>query len=1010
MGDEFTDEFYREAAFLAAISKSRIGTHPLLTTVLTKLRAKLSLYQINEAGYGTLDNDDTGKEIKRAVFVLAEYECLTKHVSTLRNIFPGPSIFSVLAAKGIERANHAIAQNPRTSSIFQTYDAPNPGNEEELQVNIDLWNPGSPYAVLLIIAVYTARKGTLGLPPDLASDFIKVSQGVFENCLEMIPLWEQSVGKMLAQDRGKPSIARVETVYKRDITNIFEHLGALYGLAKDQRMAIFFYSKGYKSPVHISKANRDEFAAFAATENSAWKDKALNIWDGSVDMVTKTAYHGLRIIQRKQRTGLPAIDQQSLIKLDVTLAVEGQLDGYSDDYIPLTYENLFGTHMVASCPHGCNTVLSPTAYFVDLMQFLRYSRSNSLEAEDVERFSVLTHLLTRRPDLEDLELSCENAILTIPYIDLVNEVMESWVYSRLPKEFEKVAPETEPLPSKTMRHRIPRDVPSSRLDARNNVAKQTTAELSACPRNVIDEIYQAKIGKVVFPMGLFPYSYAFDTIRVILKAMGTSRDEILSLFEPYQPGPVSGEKLKTVDNVYLRRQAAERFGLIEEDFLAITGEGFGKTDPESSSTPLRKGVEQYWGYSSTSDLEAKLSLVKDQFLVRSDLKLKDVADILSTRFINGGFLEDEKIVIVVPPNHDFRRVTLTHNNGNPLTINTWDTFQRFIRLWKALKCSLQELDTSLSIINSLEEIETSRVITPIHLLSLNTIYQIVEATNLSLKETLNFWTASLFLEASNDIISEAEAILFLGDHNISRGQNIQFESVSTMLRIDTSEMVALMNCNVSLGGHSNFGDQPTAKNVAQAYRMIQLSKVLGLAPAELPKLVNTSFYIKYGSPFKTTATTLMFIKKWKEAAVLGFQLQDIIKIDDTQKHEAEDAIQALLPANQRPDVLRSCKLVHELRVARNDIEKRYPMLSEASLEDVQRLSAVIYDNATIARIVLFLEGGKQVEGQGNQGNGRRILYLESLLDQTNSSVQTNHSFTTVHYMIYFHNILESKGW
>ncbi|KAK6533681.1 hypothetical protein TWF694_002613 [Orbilia ellipsospora] len=958
MSEEITDEFYSEAAFLAAISKSDVGPHPFVASVLTKLRSKVTFSRINEAGFGTA-NDEKGKEIRRAVSVLAQFESLTKEISIFRNIFPGPSIFSVLAAKGIANANDAIAQNPRTSSLFEYYDAPSPRNETELRINIDLWTPGSPYAVLLMVALYHARNGTLGVPSDLASDFISVSQGLFNNRLGMIPLWKESVGKMLAQDSGKPSIGGVETVYKRDITNIFEHLGILYRLTEDHKMSIFLYSKGYQSPVEISKSNREEFAAFAGTENPAWKSKALKIWDTSVDMVTKTAYHGLRIIQRKQRTGLPVLDRKDLIKLDVTLAVEGQLDGYSDDYIPLTYENLFGSHMVASCPHGCNTVLSPTAYFVDLMQFLRYSRSNSLEEEGAERFSVLTHLLARRPDLEDLELSCENAILTVPYIDLANEVMESWVYSRLPKELEWVAPDSEPLPSKTMRHRKPRDVRSSRIDARNNSAKQTTAELSACPAIIKDEIYQEKIGKVVFPIGLFPYNYAFDTIRVILKAMGTSRVEILSLFQPNQPSPISGEQPKTADTTYLRCQAAERFGFIEEDFLAITGQGFQQVSDITSSSTLRKGVEQYWGYSSVADLNAKLPLVKDQFLIRSDLKLKDLADILLTRFINGEVSEDEKVVIVVPPNHDFRKVTLTHSDGKPLSLNTWDTFQRFIRLWKALKCSFQELDTSLSIVNSLESLQKKRLITPIHILNLNTIYQIVDATGLSLIETLNFWTFSLFPESLQDTISETEAKLFLGDHNISRGQHIRSKSVSEMLRIDASDMVTLKACSASFGGHNGFGDQPTAKNIAQAYRIIQLANVLGLTLADLAKLAKTSFYTKYGSPFRTTATTLTFIKKWKEAVALGFQLQDILKIDNAQRDETRDAIQALLPIDQRPDVLRSCKLIYELRNYHDEIKKRYPTLLEASLEDAQRLSAVIFDNSTIARLVAFLQGGEE---------------------------------------------------
>src|SRR5262249_1742766 len=36
-------------------------------------------------------------------------------------------------------------------------------------------------------------------------------------------------------------------------------------------------------------------------------------------------------------------------------------------------------------------------------------------------------LLSRRPDLEDIKLTCENTNTTLPYVDLVNEILESYV-------------------------------------------------------------------------------------------------------------------------------------------------------------------------------------------------------------------------------------------------------------------------------------------------------------------------------------------------------------------------------------------------------------------------------------------------------------------------------------------------------------------------------------------------------------------------------------------------------
>ncbi len=73
---------------------------------------------------------------------------------------------------------------------------------------------------------------------------------------------------------------------------------------------------------------------------------------------------------------------------------------------------LFGDVNKCACKH-CQTVLSPGAYLVDLLEYIDGAPKETL--------------FTRRPDLTDIEITCPNTDKSLPYIDLVNEVLEAVV-------------------------------------------------------------------------------------------------------------------------------------------------------------------------------------------------------------------------------------------------------------------------------------------------------------------------------------------------------------------------------------------------------------------------------------------------------------------------------------------------------------------------------------------------------------------------------------------------------
>ena len=100
----------------------------------------------------------------------------------------------------------------------------------------------------------------------------------------------------------------------------------------------------------------------------------------------------------------------------------GPIPQYSDDApssnaaASATLQNLFGALDYCACEE-CRSILGPAAYLVDLLNFTDVAPpKGSANPQDV--------LFRRRPDLQHLPLSCANPNTELPYIDVVNEILE----------------------------------------------------------------------------------------------------------------------------------------------------------------------------------------------------------------------------------------------------------------------------------------------------------------------------------------------------------------------------------------------------------------------------------------------------------------------------------------------------------------------------------------------------------------------------------------------------------
>jgi hypothetical protein len=157
-----------------------------------------------------------------------------------------------------------------------------------------------------------------------------------------------------------------------------------------------------------------------------------------------------------------------------------------------TLEKLFGSMDMCECQH-CRSVYGPAAYFVDLLQFLRKSSS-----------SVFAQLKQRRPDLPHIQLTCENSNTPLPYVDLVNEILEFFVvHNGLPLA---LGP-----------------------DLAKNTADISAEELSVNPQHTLEGAYET-LKSSVHSFRL-PFNRPLEVARIYLEHLGTSRHELMAVFQ-----------------------------------------------------------------------------------------------------------------------------------------------------------------------------------------------------------------------------------------------------------------------------------------------------------------------------------------------------------------------------------------------------------------------------------------------------------------------------------------------
>ncbi len=271
-----------------------------------------------------------------------------------------------------------------------------------------------------------------------------------------------------------------------------------------------------------------------------------------------------------------------------------------------TMESLFGSQDFCECEH-CRSVLSPAAYFVDLLQFVdsepavwdnflaRWQTAHDNQPYTARYTKPYDALIERRPDLPYIQLTCENTTTAMPYIDIVNEILEYYVAHGALSE-----------------------------TAAHDTADATTAELLAGPQNVTREAYD-KVRAARYPLGL-PFDLPLETVRQFCTYFDTPLAHLLEVFRP-------------TDALFAPTQPFDRATIFVEALGLSPSELAIFADP----TPLATWHELY-GYASAADATTvaidantrqRIDLNSAKALSRRlGVSYKELVEIIQTGFVN----------------------------------------------------------------------------------------------------------------------------------------------------------------------------------------------------------------------------------------------------------------------------------------------------------------------------------------------------------------------------------------
>lgn len=396
-----------------------------------------------------------------------------------------------------------------------------------------------PTAVVAEMIKNDELLGEQEVPKDELTAFLYTNEAKNSIGLQPVKSWE---GFEQLSEEAKASAKMVERMYQ--ITPSDESLTVLS-------------NSGFTSAYQIARYSKQEFIALTG-------DRFPNVQEAE-----KTYQKAQEVYSAALGIATTYLTTQTLPNV---YAISGKAEKEQTEIVANpTLEELLGNMDYCDCEH-CKSVLSPAAYLVELLQFIDLEDVPHAKSNPVD---VLTE---RRPDIQHIQLSCENTNVALPYIDLVNEILEYYIVNGNLTDLKG--------------HDVPEGTGS--------------ADLLAEPRFVNETAYD-ELKTKVYPYNL-PFHQPLETLRRLFQMWDVTLENMLAVFAT----SLSSRK--------------EALNCNEDEYKTLTDTAF-------------KKLPEYFGEPENNTLAQLNAAIADgkTFCRRAGISYEDLAALLKTHFINPGY-------------------------------------------------------------------------------------------------------------------------------------------------------------------------------------------------------------------------------------------------------------------------------------------------------------------------------------------------------------------------------------
>jgi hypothetical protein len=542
-----------------------------------------------------------------------------------------------------------------------------------------------------------------------------------------------------------------------------------------------------------------------------------------------------------------------------------ELETMARDYPNL--KSLFQLTDLCECAH-CRSVYSPAAYMVDVLQFLKHRTVKDTTTSPPGLVSAQEVLFEKRPDVGDLDLSCENTDTPLPHIDVVCELLE-----------EAVAPEagipyhgaiTEGLVPSTLlvllqAHELPvterAAIYEADLDG-NHILRDEKCVCKILPDGhgdwIVKRLRQTHLSAA--ELGAAPEylnEFAYDVLQASPYAFRLPFD----LYHQEAQGYLAQFGVRRSDLMRAMQNASGPHDL----YIAAEALGFAEAERALITTPDPASQYEYW---TTGAAPASATLeVVDAFLSRSELSYADLAGLLELEFVNpGGVMY-------------IQHLDNTCDTGQKRIANldddALDRIHRFVRLWKGTRWPMATLDRAIMAPRlGGGQLDSDALIRISELAALH------DALGLTVEDVCTFYSQipdaryrELFVnKAANGFVHD----VFLPesvrqnelDEEAAPGTGKKLggycDYLSLCLQVALAEVARLVD---SLGASAIL----SFENVAAVYSMNLLADALGLDAEDLLTLQALTGISLFASP----EDTLRFVEKAEKVKAAGIPTADL---------------------------------------------------------------------------------------------------------------------------------------